>query len=83
MLGRQACELETSRVATDLTTPAERIRQALIDAAIHAYEDAGVQGLCAAGRWEAALSALEILDLAPLLDEFRQAPAGRSAPDRE
>jgi hypothetical protein len=66
-----------------LNTPAERIRQALIDAAIDAYEDAGVRGLCAAGRWEAAVSALEILDLAPLLDEFRQAPAGGSAPDRE
>lgn len=68
--------------ATDSTSNAERIREALIDAAIHAYEDAGVQGLCAAGRWEAALSALEILDLAPLLEAIRQAPAGGSAPDR-
>lgn len=82
MLGRRTCEAAASQAATDLTASAERIRQAFIDAAIHAYEDAGVQGLCSAGRWEAALSALEILDLAPLLEAIRQAPAGGSAPDR-
>ena len=43
----------------------ERIRGALVDAAIRAFEDAGVQGLCMEGRWEAAVSAMRALELAP------------------
>lgn len=42
---------------------AESIRRALIDAAEAAYEDAGIQGLCAEGRWEAAVSAMRTVDL--------------------
>jgi len=58
-------------VAMDLENLAERIRGACLDALLQAYEDAGVQGLCAEGRWEAAVGALRTLDLAPLLREFR------------
>jgi len=43
--------------------PAERIRQALLAAALAAYEDAGIQGLCEEGRWEAAVGAMRRLDL--------------------
>jgi len=46
---------------------AERLRRVLAQAAAAAYEDAGVQGLCAEGRWEAALGALERIDLRELL----------------
>ncbi len=42
---------------------AEAIRRALIDAAEAAYEDAGIQGLCAEGRWEAAVSAMRAVDV--------------------
>lgn len=42
---------------------AEVVRQACLQAALTAYEDAGVQGLCEAGRWEAAVGAIESLDL--------------------
>lgn len=42
---------------------AEAVRQACIDAALAAYEDAGMSGLCAEGRWENAVSALRRLDL--------------------
>ena len=45
---------------------AERIRQALLAAALAAYEDAGIQGLCEEGRWEAAVGAMRRLDLRPL-----------------
>ena len=45
---------------------AESIRRALIEAAGAAYEDAGIQGLCEEGRWEAAVSAMRALDLAPI-----------------
>jgi hypothetical protein len=52
---------------------AKRVRKACVDAAVQAYEDAGVQGLCAEGRWEAAVSALKTVELTPLLCEFKQA----------
>ena len=42
---------------------AEAARRACIAAALAAYEDAGVLGLCAEGRWEAAISAMQSLDL--------------------
>jgi formiminotetrahydrofolate cyclodeaminase len=41
----------------------ERTRRALIDAALDAYEDAGLSGLCAEGRWEAAVDAMRTVDL--------------------
>ncbi len=46
---------------------AEAVRAALREAANAAYEDAGVQGLCPEGRWEAAVSAMETLDLQDVL----------------
>jgi hypothetical protein len=51
---------------------AKRIREAYLDAILHAYEDAGIQGLCAEGRWELAVGALRTLDLTPLLRDFQQ-----------
>ncbi|MDB5883657.1 MAG: acetyltransferase [Ramlibacter sp.] len=50
----------------DPSAAAEAARQACIAAALAAYEDAGVLGLCAEGRWEAAVSAMQSLDLGPL-----------------
>ena len=50
----------------DLHAAAEAARQACIAAALAAYEDAGVLGLCAEGRWEAAISAMQSLDLQPI-----------------
>ena len=43
---------------------AEHIRTALLEAALRAYEEAGIRGLCAEGRWEAAVDAMRSLDLA-------------------
>jgi len=61
-----------------------RVRQALVDVAREAYEDAGARGLCAEGRWEAALDALRSADLESLLkgrpDEKR--PAGGAGAGR-
>jgi len=42
---------------------AEIVRQACIDIAIRAYEDAGLSGLCHEGRWEVAVDAIRGLDL--------------------
>jgi hypothetical protein len=59
----------------DLEDLAKRIRDACLGAALQAYEDAGVQGLCAEGRWEVAVGALRTVELAPLLREFKHSSA--------
>lgn len=41
----------------------ERVRRACLEAAQRAYEDAGLRGICAEGRWEAAVDAMRALDL--------------------
>ncbi len=57
---------------------AERIRGAVLEAALGAYEDAGVRGLCEEGRWEAAVDAMRSLDLAPLLEAAERTRPPRS-----
>ena len=42
---------------------AQAVRDACLAAAQSAYEDAGMSGLCAAGRWECAFQAIKQLDL--------------------
>jgi hypothetical protein len=42
---------------------ADAVRTACLNAAIDAYEDAGVRGLCHEGRWEVALDAIRSLDV--------------------
>jgi hypothetical protein len=59
----------------DVEDLAKRIREVCLDAVLQAYEDAGMQGLCAEGRWEAAVDALRTVDLAPLMREFQAPPA--------
>jgi hypothetical protein len=59
----------------ELEDLAKRIREACLEALLQAYEDAGVQGLCAEGRWEVAVGALKTVELAPLLREFKHLSA--------
>ena len=51
----------------DSSALAERLRQALIEAALAAHEDAGIRGLCCEGAWEAVVTTLRGLDLAPIV----------------
>ena len=51
---------------------AEMVRQACIDAALRAYEDAGLSGLCHEGRWESAVDAMRGMHLHPLIQAFIQ-----------
>ena len=46
----------------------EAVRQACLDAALAAYEDASIRGLCHEGAWEAAISAIRMLDLSGAAD---------------
>ena len=55
-------EPETQRVA-------ERVRADLIRAALAAYEDAALRGLCAEGAWEAAVGAMRKLELSPATEQ--------------
>jgi len=57
------CGASLARHAAALQPRGERVRQACIEAALAAYEDAGVRGVCAEGRFEAALSALRSVAL--------------------
>ena len=52
---------------------AEAVRQACIAAALHAYDDAGVSGLCHEGRWEYAVDAMRRLPLRPLAQALLRA----------
>jgi hypothetical protein len=46
---------------------ARAVQQACIDAALAAYEEAGISGLCQEGRWEVAVGAMRSLDIDALL----------------
>lgn len=47
---------------------AEAVRKACIEVALDAYEQAGISGLCAEGRWELAIDALRNTDVERLLE---------------
>ncbi|HET7471266.1 MAG TPA: hypothetical protein VFJ81_16400 [Gemmatimonadales bacterium] len=51
----------------DMRELAEQVRAALVEAAMTAYEDAGVRGLCAEGAWEVAVGAMRSLDLSRIV----------------
>jgi hypothetical protein len=51
---------------------AEAVRQTCIEAALRAYEDAGLSGLCHEGRWECAVDAMRGLDLQRLVQALLQ-----------
>ena len=59
----------------ELEDLAKSIRDTCLQTALQAYEDAGMQGLCAEGRWEVAVGALKTVELARLLREFKHASA--------
>ena len=42
---------------------AEATQRALVEVALQAYEEAGLSGLCAEGRWEVAIGAMRGYDV--------------------
>ena len=50
-------------MSSDPKSVAERTRAALVEAALTAYEDAAIRGLCCEGAWEVAVAAMRHLDL--------------------
>jgi len=53
---------------------AEAIRTACLEAALRAYEDAGISGLCEEGRWECAVQAIKGVDLTALVKQANGSP---------
>ena len=51
---------------------AEFVLKASIETARDAYQQAGISGLCHAGREEAAISAMQMLDLDKVITEWEQ-----------
>lgn len=58
--------------------PAEReerlavaVQAACIEAALAGYERAAISGLCHEGAWEAAISAIRMLDLPAVLEQVK------------
>ncbi len=49
---------------------ADRVRQACLDAAVAGYEEGGLGGLCAEGRWELAVDRVRSLDLERLVRDW-------------
>lgn len=77
-------------MTADLGESVDQIRRALIEAAEAAYEDAGIRGLCAEGRWEAAVQAMRGVDVqavargavqASTLNEFPPSSDASSPPE--
>ncbi len=54
--------------ATDSPDLPEKIRAACIQAALDGYENAAISGLCAEGAFEAAISAIRMLDIDAVAD---------------
>ena len=63
-------------MSRDPETIAEQVRQEVVRAALSAYEDAAMLGLCCEGAWEVAVAAMQGVDLARVLDRARS-PADR------
>ena len=59
---------------TDAQNVAEQVRAALVGAALTAYEDAAIRGLCCEGAWEVAVDAMRSLDLSRVLAQDSPVP---------
>ncbi|WP_083682150.1 DUF3565 domain-containing protein [Archangium sp. Cb G35] len=64
---RLGIELECKRCDEAALAVAQAVREALLSAAREAYEDGGLSGLCAEGRWDLAQDAMRAADLTPAI----------------
>jgi hypothetical protein len=73
---RLGVELDCKRCDEAGRAVAEAVREALGAAVRQAYEEGGLSGLCAEGRWELALDALGTVDLTPAIRRALTQEAG-------
>ncbi|MGI9174694.1 MAG: acetyltransferase [Rhodothermales bacterium] len=57
---------------------AKAVRAACVRAALEAFEDASIQGLCCTGAWECAVGAVRALDLEAVI-RAQQSRTGKQA----
>lgn len=56
---------------------ARQVREQCINTAVQAYEDASISGLCGEGAFEAAISAIRMMDIDVLVEQVsRQSDEG-------
>ena len=48
---------------------AQAVREACVEAAVAGYQNAAMSGLCHEGAWEAAVSAIRMVDVAALVKQ--------------
>lgn len=60
--------IATAKVVRERAVTPDAVRAACVDAAVRAWEDAGIRGLCGEGRFEAVIGAVRALDLATPCD---------------
>lgn len=48
---------------------AQAVRDACVQAARDGYQNAAIAGLCHEGAWEAAISAIQMLDLSAVIEQ--------------
>lgn len=60
------------------TEVAEAIRDACVQAALNAYENARMDGLCHEGAWEVAVGAMQTLNVARVLEKVAEQPRQQS-----
>ena len=64
---KQKIELDGERYDELQAAVAEATRAACLEAMIRAYEEGGLSGLCAEGRWDLAVDAVKSLNLTEVL----------------
>lgn len=66
---RLGTELNCVRCDECGTAVAQAVRAACLAAAVSAYEDGGLSGICLEGRWELAVDALKSVDLKNVIEQ--------------
>lgn len=73
MEDRLAGERRTFTTAGETRRLAEAVREACLRTALDAYEQAGIAGLCAEGRWEMAVDSVRSLNIDAVLPDTADA----------
>jgi hypothetical protein len=66
----------TSYQASSAQRIAEAVRAACVRAALEAYEQAGLDGLCHEGAWEAAIEGIRALDVRAVAERLESGETG-------
>lgn len=76
-VGHKAVKILTSMSEKDVMTVEtkrliETVREACLVAAMEAYEDASIRGLCAEGAWECAVGAIKSVTVESVTEKLKQ-----------